>query len=371
MIVTDLEAFDVPYVENNDAGTTRHTCLVKVSTDEGIDGWGEAVTIAPEAAASTAVLVRGLREVVLGAPATVDDVRDLLLRRMWWYGRAGGAAFALAAIDTALWDIRGKSEGRPLVDLLGGSAHGSLPIVITSHAVRGNLDAMADEWAGWCTSAAGVGVKVGIGKSGDAHLGVEHDRDVRFFTALRRALGPSAQIMIDIAPNLRWDLDTAIKRTRAFAELGLSWIEEPLGDDDPAGYAALRAATEARIGYGEREWNVRGIRRIVETGTVDVVGMDPGRLEGVSGFADAAAFVTAAGAQVNAHAFSGPITYAAALALSIACPSARLLEVPPVLNELYDILGVPPRPESGRVRAFSGPGLGITVDEKAVRAHAC
>jgi len=116
-------------------------------------------------------------------------------------------------------------------------------------------------------------------------------------------------------------------------------------------------------------WTVRGIERIVATGTVDVVGIDPGRLEGVTGFTRAAQLIDSAGRQANAHAFAGPISYAASLALSLASPACLQLEVPPFLNELYDVVGLPLRPADGRVTAMSGAGLGFDIDEAAVRAR--
>lgn len=95
-------------------------------------------------------------------------------------------------------------------------------------------------------------------------------------------------LMIDLGVKNFWDIATAIDCARAFQALGVAWLEEPLGHDDPEGYRALRAATGIRIAYGERDWNARGVQRILATGTVDVVGLDPGRVEGITGFSKAA-----------------------------------------------------------------------------------
>ena len=367
MTIADVEAFCLPYREPNDAGSTRFVCLVKVTTDEGVTGWGEAVTLFEEATTATAALVRGVRPLLLGQVADADVCRQILDERMWWYGGTGIASFAIAAIDIALWDVRGHAQGRSLLDLLGGAAHDSLPVLMSSHATGADLRSMAEEMASWVIDSGAVGVKVGFGKSGSAHLGFDRHRDLTFMAELRQALGDGPQIMIDIGPRIRWSVEEAIDRTSAFEEHDLAWIEEPLGDDDPAGYAELRSRTTTRIAYGEREWSARGVTRIVDTGTVDVVGIDPGRLQGITGFASAAAIVDAAGVEANAHAFSGPIAYAASLALSLASPACHQLEIPPFLNELYEIVGTPTRPAAGRVTAFSDPGLGLTIDEQAIR----
>lgn len=370
MIVATVEAFCLPYREPNDHGSTRHACLVKVTTQDGVVGWGEAVTISAEAARATAEIVRGVEAVLVGQAADTEVCRELLHQHMWWYGGAGIACFAVAAIDTALWDARGHAEGRSLVDLLGGAVHESLPLVMTSHATGADLTEMAATMASWVTENQAMGVKVGFGKAGEANLGFDPARDVAFVAALRHALGDGPAIMVDIGPRVRWSVAEAVDRTLAFEQYDLAWIEEPLGDDDPVGYAELHRRASTRIAYGEREWSVRGVRRILDTGTVDVVGIDPGRLQGVSGFVAAADLAARAGREANAHAFSGPITYAASLALSLASSACHQLEIPPYLNELYDVVAMPARPTGGAVTALTGHGLGLQVDEAAVRAHA-
>ncbi|HEY5182608.1 MAG TPA: enolase C-terminal domain-like protein [Dermatophilaceae bacterium] len=181
--------------------------------------------------------------------------------------------------------------------------------------------------------------------------------------------GSVPKIIVDIGASVHWTVAESIARTLAFEEHDLYRIEEPLGADNPEGYAELTAATDTLIAYGEREWTVRGIERIVATKTVDVVGIDPGRVEGVTGSIRAAQLIDSAGRQANAHAFAGPISYAASLALSLASAACHELEVPPFLNQLYDVVGLPRRPANERVTAMSGAGLGFDIDEAAVRAR--
>ena len=101
---------------------------------------------------------------------------------------------------------------------------------------------------------------------------------------MREGLGPAPSIMIDCGIAVRWDVPAAVKRVQAMEEYDLAWIEEPLGAWDPEGYATLRAKTTTAIAYGEKEWTVEGYERLLATGTVDVVGVDPGRAEGITGF---------------------------------------------------------------------------------------
>jgi len=315
--IADVAAFPLPYREPNDDGRTRFVCLVKVTTDDGVEGWGEAVTLFEEATHAVGALVNGLREYLVGLPAHPSAAGRAMRDRMWWYGNAGLSCFALAAIDTALWDVLGRAEGRSLLDLLGGPAHESLPTVTTSHATMGNLRSMAEVMAAWVVEAQSSGIKVGFGKAGEARLGLEHQRDVAFVRELRSALGPGPKIVVDIGASVHWTVAESIARTLAFEEHDLDWIEEPLGHDDPLGYAQLKAAVSSKIAYGEREYQVQGVDRIIASGSCDVVGLDPGRIGGVTGFARACDRIALVNRrEANAHAWSTAIDTAVSLAIS-------------------------------------------------------
>lgn len=371
MKIASVDTFPVAYPEPNDSASTRHLLLVRLTSDDGQVGWGEAVTMWPEASLATQELVRGLAPLVLdGDPADHAALHQQMSEHCWWYGVGGIASFAVSALDIALWDLAGKALGRNVLALMGGAAHDSLPVLISCHAAQADLDDMAATMAGWVRDAGAIGIKVGFGKRGDARLGVDHDRDVAFVAALRRELGPSTSIMVDIGATIRWDLDTALQRMRAFEQHGIDWLEEPLGADDPSGYAQMHRQASTRIAYGEREWTPRGIQRITETGTVDVVGVDPGRCEGITGWLAAAAHTRSAGAEINAHAWSSAIVTAASLALSLASPHCRQIEIKPLRNPMQHELAIEPLTTSdGRLRALTAPGLGVAIDEGVVNRY--
>jgi L-alanine-DL-glutamate epimerase-like enolase superfamily enzyme len=225
---------------------------------------------------------------------------------------------------------------------------------------------MADEIAGWLSRGL-HGVKMGFGKKGDAHLGYEHDRDVSFVRAVREAIGPGPEIMIDLGVKVYWDLSTAIRRVQAMEQFGLAWIEEPLGPTDPAGYAELRHQVTTRIAYGEREWDLAGYQRILDSGTVDVVGVDPGRAEGITGFRQICERIEVARRQANAHAWSSAIISAASLAVSFASPACQLFEIKPLRNPMqHDLVQTPIEPVNGWMEVPRGVGLGIQVLEEVV-----
>jgi L-alanine-DL-glutamate epimerase-like enolase superfamily enzyme len=366
--VATVEPIPVSYPEPNDFNALRHLCLVKITTDDGLVGWGEAITQFPEASLATKAIVDGMAERVVGRdPVHTRAIWETLKDKAWWYGYGGGVASnAIAAIDIALWDLKGKVLGRSVVDLLGGPVHERLPGVASSHAHYADIDRMVEEAREWL--APGLhGVKVGFGKRGDARLGYEHDRDVEYMRRMREGLGPEPLIMIDCGWAVKWDVSTAVRRVQAFDEYGLHWIEEPLGAWDPEGYATLRAKSTALIAYGEKEWNLEGYERVLATGTVDVVGVDPGRAEGITGFKRVTERVEAYRRQSNAHAWSSAIVTAASLAISFSTPSTKLFELKPLRNPMqHDLVTKPFGHVEGWMYPPAGPGLGIEVIDEVV-----
>lgn len=366
--VAKVEPIAVSYPEPNDFNALRHLCLVKITTDDGLVGWGESITQFPEASFATKAIIEGMAERVVGRdPVHTTAIWESLKDQAWWYGYGGGiASYAIAAIDIALWDLKGKILGRSVVDLLGGPVHERLPAVASSHAHYEDIGRMVEEAQEWL--APGLhGVKVGFGKRGNARLGFEHDRDVEYMRRMREGLGPKALVMIDCGWAVKWDVSTAIRRVRAFEEVGLHWIEEPLGAWDPEGYASLRAKTSTLIAYGEKEWNLEGYERVLATGTVDVVGVDPGRAEGITGFKRVTERVEAYRRQSNAHAWSSAIVSAASLAISFSTPSAKVFEMKPLRNPMqHDLVTEPFEHVDGWMYPPIGPGLGIEVREEVV-----
>lgn len=369
MKIAKVEPIPVAYPEPNDFNATRYLCLVKVTTDDGIVGWGESITQFPEANPAVAAIIEGMADIVIGRdPLHTEALWRAMKNRAWWYGYGGGlASYAVSAIDMALWDIKGKALGVSVLELLGGPVHERLPAIASSHAHYESIPAMAEEAQEWLSTGL-QGMKVGFGKRGDARLGYDHDRDVEYVRAMREAIGPDRSLMIDCGIAVVWDVSTAVRRVQAFDEYDLTWIEEPLGAWDPEGYANLRSKTTTLIAYGEKEWNLQGFERVLATGTVDVVGVDPGRAEGITGFKKVADRVEAYGRQANAHAWSSAICSAASLAISFSSPACKLFEIKPLRNPMqHDLVPEPVEHVDGWVYPpLARPGLGIDIQEDVV-----
>ena len=209
-----------------------------------------------------------------------EDPNDIarLWSKMAWagasVGRCGVAAQAIAALDTALWDLKARRAGLPLSKLLG--AHRSeVPCYNTS---GGYLQAPIEEVIEKAIQSRerGIGgIKMKIGQP-------DRRADLRRVEALRKQLGDQVPLMVDV--NQQWDRITALRMGRELEQYALEWIEEPLDAHDVSGHAALAAQLDTPIGTGEMLTSASEALAYVDTGAVDVIMHDAPRLGGITPF---------------------------------------------------------------------------------------
>lgn len=370
--VKSITPFAVAYPEPNDAMSTRYLTFARVEADDGTVGWGEGITQFPGVAHATSLLIEEMAQHAIGR----DPLENVAIWRSikassWWYGHRGGlASFALSAIDIALWDLKGKLLGLPLVDLLGGAHHERLRTIASTHAWDPSLEVEAERHGRYVREEGYLGVKVGLGKRGETRIGYEHDRDVEFMRLLREAVGPDAWIMLDRGQHLPWDLGEAIRRTNALEEHGLKWIEEPFEPHELANFRALRQHVGCLIAGGEREWDERGFRETIDAGVLDVIGCDVGRAEGITGALQVIRLVEQAGAWFNSHAWSSAVNTAASIALSASTPRCLVQELKPDESPMQHELVVEPLVQhDGWIEVPRRPGLGVELREDVLRKY--
>ncbi len=374
MRIRDIEPISIAYPDPNDFNVVRRTVLVRVETTDSVVGWGESIAMWPEACKAVVAIIKdGYLPLIKGDE--IDDITAIwnkLRAHSHWYGEGGIASMAISGIDMALWDIKGKVAQEPLHQLLGGLAHERLPANASCHVNKlGEAACVAEVVAFF--EAGFNSVKLGFAKTGDSNIGGDPDTDVHFIKELRHALGNEAEILVDIGNGIRWDVSTAIEVGRRMSEYRIGWYEEPLYHTDDAGYQALAAADiGVRIASGEREFTATGYRRQMEfINAVDVYGVDPARVEGITGFRRVDALATAHGKVVNAHAWSTAITTAASLHLSLVSPNTELFEFKPFPVIVQDELVTDKIwHQEGWAYPIYKPGLGIEVNEDVVRSLA-
>jgi L-alanine-DL-glutamate epimerase-like enolase superfamily enzyme len=372
MTIRSVRAIPVAYTEPNDCNSTRSLLFCRVESDDGLVGWGEAITQFPEASKSAAILLEGIADTVVGRDvldhgAIMADVE----KRSWWYTYGGGiGAFVTSALDVALWDLKGKTLGRSVSDLIGGARRTTLPVISSSHAFNASLDFEIERHGAYVREDGFQGIKIGMGKRGDAHLGYDFERDVRFVAGLRDAIGPEAILIMDRGQSLPWTVADAIRRTQAFDEYRLEWMEEPLEPQDVEGFRRLREQVSCLIGTGEREFTVRGYRDVIASGISDVVGFDPGRAGGITGGLKVIQLVESANVWFNAHAWSSAVTTAASLALSGSTNRCLLFEMKPIVNPMHDeLITAPFAHDHGVIAVPDTPGLGVEVIESVLEHY--
>ena len=368
MKIDRIDSWVLRYPDANDHGEWRLTVLVRVETGDGAVGWGEGIAMWPEACKATKLLIdEGLAPLLVDADdICVAEAWELLRSHCWWYGEGGIACFAYSAIDMALWDIDGRIRGMPLYRMLGGRQRDRMPAYACNHVNKSTNQENIDEVVGFKEDGY-QGVKLGFAKRGLSNIGRDPANDVAFIRDLRSAVGDEFEILVDAGHGVRWDLCTAIKIVKAMAEYGIGWIEEPFLPSRIDAHRALRRAVRVPIAMGEREFTVTDYRRLINEDACDVLGVDPGRSEGITGWHRIDQLASAAGLTMNAHAWSTAITTAASLHLSLASPNAKLLELKPFpVSVQTDLVATPIRHSGGWVGAIDSPGLGIEVNEELV-----
>ena len=371
MKIGKINSYVLRYPDPNDFGSARMTVLVRVETSDGAVGWGEGIAMWPEACRATAILIEeGLGPLLLQTEnLTVESAWQAMRSHTWWYGEGGIASFALSALDMALWDIEGKLAGKSLSELLGSRQVEQLRATASCHVNKATLEECVDEVAGFVASGF-RSVKLGFAKKGLSQIGRDPELDVRFIAALRSQLGPAIEILVDAGNGVRWDLNTAIRTISQMQEHGIGWIEEPFYPTNLGDYGKLKSTVSVPIATGEREWTVTGYKRLIESNTVDIVGVDPARAEGITGFRKIDDICTQAGLKINAHAWSTAITTAASLHLSLASKNSILFELKPFAVVVQqELVTEPITHTNGWVRASTKPGLGIEVREDVLSRY--
>jgi L-alanine-DL-glutamate epimerase-like enolase superfamily enzyme len=352
--------------------------IVKIETDAGLVGWGEA-----KAGVGSAASGHGLAAIINGdyGPVLVgQDPRDV--SRLWdvlynapresyaverghvlpQLGRRGLSISAIAGVDIALWDLLGKSLDAPVWRLLGGRRAERMP----AYASGGWADEarIGDQLLGYVSQGGFGAVKMRVGvMDGEPHRSAARVR------AARRALGPDVKLMADAHGT--WTVAEAKAFCRMVEDCDLYWLEEPVTADDKVGLAEVRRASAVAISTGESEFTRHDFREIAELRAADVLQPDLAIAGGITEGARIGAIASAYNLRLAPHLWSGAPAFAAGVALAASQSAGFILEYSlganPLLHELvHEKFPV----VDGQLEIPDRPGLGITVDEDFIRRYA-
>ena len=360
-----LATLDQPQRTGVATYTKLGIALVEIRTDTGVVGYGECLArYSPRIWA--AVVDDLLAPLVLGAdPFETERLWMRMFRDLRSFsGHSRGMLVeAIAGVDTALWDIKGKALGVPLCALLGGAVRTRLNAYASS-IMQQELSAMEAEAASLVERGfRAIKIKVGVGV----------EQDVRAVRAVRRVVGDRIDVMLDA--NGAYGAPEAIDLANRVHDLRITWLEEPVVADDMEGYERIRAATTIPLAGGEAEFTRFGVRDLLARRVLDVIQPDVARSGGVSETKKIADLASVHHVAYAPHVgFSGAVCVAATLHLAAAATNFLTYECIHTPNPLREHLartpvGGPAQLIDGQIPIPTGPGLGIDLDPEVIRRY--
>ncbi|MEU9318196.1 mandelate racemase/muconate lactonizing enzyme family protein [Streptomyces sp. NPDC048295] len=335
----------------------QYATLVKVHAEDGSVGIGECYGL-PSPQVTATVVATVLAPLLVGQDALATTaVWDRLFKGQAAGGHNRGFYLeALAGIDLALWDLRGKVAGQPVHRLLGGPVRERIDCYASPVSLHGDPEDSARQALDYVGKGfRALKVKIGRGERTDhAHL-----------TAVREAVGPDIDILTDV--NCAYDLDEATRVGRVLRDLNINWYEEPLQVDDLRNLAELRRRTGLTIVNGETHFTRFDLRDSLLHQAIDVFMPNVARCGGITEATRIAALASAFHVDIAPHGVGSGVSLAAALHLCAATPNLRTYEYNRLPNPIREnILVNPPEFREGALTVPTGPGLGIELDESVV-----
>ena len=386
MKITDVHAtwLRVPIPEaqqhTSDFGRARtfDTALVRIDTDSGITGWGEAKVSAgsfADCSGVVAVINREFAPLLRGQDALgINRIQEQLYsgtRAHYAFDRGhvfpamsrrGLTVSAISGIDIALWDILGKALDAPVHQLLGGKRSDRMRAYASGGWAPGKD--IGAQLRGYIDRGGFDAVKMRVGVQDGSPW-----RSAERVLAAREALGPDVEIMCDAHGTF------TVSEARQFCHLirdtNIAWFEEPVTADDRRGLVEVRRSTHLPISAGESEFTRFDFRELIDAGAVDIVQPDLAICGGISEAQHISSLTSAANLRLAPHLWAGAPAFAAGLHVAAASPAAFILEYSLGANPmLHDLIEESFPVEGGFITIPDRPGLGITPRPDFIARHA-
>ncbi len=336
--------------------TKRDAIVVRVQTDQGITGYGEAHP-GRSPGAIVSLIHSTIAPMLVGMEATdtVGAWQRVHRMQLSSHGVGSGAALAISGIDMALWDIRGKSAGMPLYALLGGSRR-RIPAYAGGIALGFQpKEALADEAQGYIARGYQA-LKLRLGDNARA--------DIERSLHVRKVLGDDVDILSDA--NTAYTIADARRVLPVLADIRAGWLEEPFACNDFASYReAAKITPLVPIAAGENHYTRFEFAQLLEAGAVQVWQPDLSKCGGITEGMRIAAIASAWRIPINPHSSATGLNHAATLHFLAATENAGYFEAcVSKFNPFRDMFGsVWEVGADGCVTPPEGPGLGVEVDE--------
>ncbi len=356
----------------------RKCLLVRITTDSGLTGWGEAGQYGPAQPVDSQVH-DVLAPLLLGREACQPAVHwERMYNHTRDFGAKGSIIEAISGIDIALWDILGKSRQAPIYELMGGAHRTAVRAYATGLYYRGaepptlaaNLPRLKEEAARWRDDGfPALKAKIGL---------LAPSEDVERIAFTRDVVGRDMLLMVDA--NHAYNAHVAVQVAKAIEPYNIYWFEEPVVPEDIEGYRQVKASTRIAIAGGECEHTRYGFARWFRERAIDIAQPDTCAAGGLTELQRISAMASAFHVQCMPHVWGSGISVAAGLQILATlppCPHTAMAHPPynePLLewdaarNPLRTDLLTEPLPlAEGHVAVPQGPGLGVDVNEEALQ----
>jgi L-alanine-DL-glutamate epimerase-like enolase superfamily enzyme len=362
MKITDIQVINLLYEYPGRNGfayaggvcTGRLTSLVRVRADADgggpeIEGIGSAYSH-PNVVRS--IVEGNLRDLLVGEdPTEVEALWRKMYRITRWYGRKGAAISALGAVDTALWDIRGKALGMSVAELLG-ARRDRVPAYASALLWHQDVADLAAEAARHVDEGYRA-VKMRLG------MGPHADREA--VRAVRDAVGPEVRLMVD--GSMRYSPASAFHLARELEAVDAFWFEEPFPPEEIGHFATLRSRVDVPLAAGENEFGLQGFQELIDAGAVDIVQPDCSRSGGITECRRIGLAAAEHVLRVATHTWSDAVAIVANMHLIASLANGIAVEVDRTGNPFVDELLVEPLVvHEGEIALPAGPGLGIELN---------
>lgn len=326
--------------------------LVRLETDDGLVGWGEAFSRNRDLSLKAMIETRIL-PLVIGRDANeISRIKFDLEFELQNFGRVGPIMYGISAVDIALWDIFGKRCGQPLVNLLGG-AYADEVDVYASLIRYGTVDGVVE----WTRKAIDRGYK---------NIKLHEITMPEIIAAVREAEG-KATITLDV--NCPWSIEEALRFDKALEPLGLDWLEEPIWPpEDFNGLAAVRATGRHRIAAGENAGSLHDFVAMIDAGAIDIAQPDVAKTGGITELLKISALCESQGVDFVPHcALFGPGQVAT---IHINAAQRNV----PIFERLFcdfeaEIYGADGIPVAAKYKVPTAPGLGRDPDPDVLKDY--
>ena len=339
------------------AWQTADVLLVKISTDTGITGWGEAFgyNVIP---ATRVSIDQILAPMCIGRdPLAIETLTQEIQQKLHIFGRSGPIIFGLSGIDIALWDIAGKAAKLPVHQLLGGgkpeiTCYASLIRYTEPNLVAKNVE-----------RALGEGFR---------HVKL-HEIEVAPTRAAREAAGKDVDIMLDV--NCPWTQREALDMAEKLRSLNLRWLEEPVWPpEDHTALAHVRAHGGIPVAAGENATTVAQFKHLFDAGAVDFVQPSPAKMGGISELRKVFTLATAYNITVMPHSFYDGPAFLAGVHVNAALGHGTIGGLGSMVEWRYfdleaRLYGNEAIPRNGKIAVPQAPGLGFDPDPEIIRRY--